>query len=84
MRDEKKERRKLKGIACLACVVMLCAAFAADSATSQPGVIDSRLRVSGSAAATPVLEARSGHDSVSEETFNLDTATAIGTLIMFR
>ena len=59
-------------------------AFAADSATSQPGVIDSRLRVSGSAAATPVLEARSGHDSVSEETFNLDTATAIGTLIMFR
>ena len=58
-------------------------AFAADSATSQPGVIDSRLRVSGSAAA-PLLEARSGHDSASEETFTLDTATAIGTLIMFR
>ncbi len=58
-------------------------AFAADSATSQAGVIDSRLRTSGSAVA-PLLEARSGHDSVSEETFTLDTATAIGTLIMFR
>ena len=80
---EKKERRKVKGIACLACVVMLCSAFAADSATSQAGVIDSRLRTSGSAAA-PLLEARSGHNSVPDETFTLDTATAIGTLIMFR
>jgi hypothetical protein len=59
-------------------------AFAADSATSQPGVIDSRLRASGSSASAPLVEARSGHDSVSEETFTLDTATAIGTLIMFR
>ena len=83
MRDEKKERRKLKGIACLACVVMLCAAFAADSATSQAGVIDSRLRTSGSAAA-PLLEARSGHAAESVDVFNLDTATTIGTLIMFR
>ena len=58
-------------------------AVAADSATSQAGVIDSRLRTSGSAAA-PLLEARSGLDSASEETFILDTATAIGTLIMFR
>ena len=83
MRDEKKERRKLKGIACLACVVMLCAAFAADSATSLAGVIDSRLRASGSAAA-PLLEARSGQADTSVDTFNIDTATAIGTLIMFR
>ena len=83
MRDEKKERRKLKGIACLACVVMLCAAFAADSATSPVGVIDSRLRASGSAAA-PLLEARSGQADTSVDTFNIDTATAIGTLIMFR
>ena len=55
----------------------------ADSATSQPGVIDSRLRTSGSAAA-PLLEARSGHAAESVDVFNLDTATSIGTLIMFR
>ena len=59
------------------------ATFAADSATSQPGVIDSRLRTSGSAAA-PLLEARSGHAAESVDVFNLDTATSIGTLIMFR
>ena len=82
MRAEKKERRKLRGIACFACVVMLCA-FAADSATSPVGVIDSRLRASGSAAA-PLLEARSGQADTSVDTFNIDTATAIGTLIMFR
>ena len=58
-------------------------ASAADSATSQPGVIDSRLRTSGSAAA-PQLEARSGHAAESVDVFNLDTATSIGTLIMFR
>ena len=58
-------------------------ASAADSATSQPGVIDSRLRTSGSAAA-PLLEARSGHAAESVDVFNLDTATSIGTLIMFR
>ena len=57
--------------------------FAADSATSQPGVIDSRLRASGSAAA-PLVEARSGHAAESVDVFNLDTATSIGTLIMFR
>ncbi len=58
-------------------------AFAADSATSQVGVIDSRLRTSGSAAA-PLLEARSGQTDTSADTFNIDTATTIGTLIMFR
>ena len=55
----------------------------ADSATSQPGVIDSRLRTSGSAAA-PLVEARSGHAAASDETLIIDTATSIGTLIMFR
>jgi hypothetical protein len=70
-------------VAVAGAVVVFGATFAADSATSQPGVIDSRLRTSGSAAA-PLLEARSGNDSASEETFTLDTATAIGTLIMFR
>ena len=64
-------------------VVAFSSAFAADSATSQPGVIDSRLRASGSAAA-PLLEARSGHAAESVDVFNLDTATTIGTLIMFR
>lgn len=54
-----------------------------DSATSQPGVIDSRLRTSGSAAA-PLVEARSGHAAASDETLVIDTATSIGTLIMFR
>jgi len=38
----------------------------ADSATSQPGVIDSRLRTSGSAAA-PLMEARSGHAAATDE-----------------
>ena len=64
-------------------VAAFSSAFAADSATSQPGVIDSRLRTSGSAAA-PLLEARSGHAAESVDVFNLDTATSIGTLIMFR
>ena len=64
-------------------VVAFSSAFAADSVTSQPGVIDSRLRTSGSAAAT-LLEAQSGHAAESVDVFNLDTATTIGTLIMFR
>ena len=64
-------------------VVAFSSAFAADSATSPVGVIDSRLRTSGSAAA-PLLEARSGHAAESVDVFNLDTATSIGTLIMFR
>ena len=71
---------------CLFAVMMSVAATmasAADSATSQPGVIDSRLRTSGSAAA-PLVEARSGHASASDETLVIDTATSIGTLIMFR
>ena len=58
-------------------------AFGADSATSQPGVIDSRLRTSGNAA-TPLVEARSGHAAAPDETLVIDTATSIGTLIMFR
>ena len=69
-------------LAVMGAVVML-GAFGADSATSQPGVIDSRLRTSGSAAA-PLLEARSGHAAESVDVFNIDTATSIGTLIMFR
>ena len=64
-------------------VAAFSSAFAADSATSQPGVIDSRLRASGSAAA-PLLEARSGQAAESVDVFNIDTATTIGTLIMFR
>ena len=67
----------------LAGVAAFSATFAADSATSPVGVIDSRLRTSGSAAA-PLLEARSGQTDTSADTFNLDTATSIGTLIMFR
>ena len=59
-------------------------AFAADSATSQSGVIDSRLRASGASAAAPLVEARSGQADTSADTFDIDTATAIGTLIMFR
>ena len=59
-------------------------AVAADSATSQPGVLDSRLRAHGRAAATPVLDARSGQAADSVDVFNIDTATSIGTLIMFR
>ena len=70
-------------VAVAGAVVAFGATFAADSATSQPGVIDSRLRTSGSAAA-PLLEARSGHAAESVDVFNLDTATTIGTLIMFR
>ena len=58
-------------------------AASAGSATSQPGVIDSRLRARGSAAA-PLVEARSGHAAASDETLIVDTATSIGTLIMFR
>ena len=58
--------------------------FGADSATSQPGVLDSRLRAHGRAAAIPVLDARSGQAAASVDVFNLDTATSIGTLIMFR
>ena len=57
--------------------------FGTDSATSQSGVIDSRLRTSGSAAA-PLVEARSGHAAASDETLIIDTATSIGTLIRFR
>ena len=70
-------------VAVAGAVVAFGATFAADSATSQPGVIDSRLRTSGSAAA-PLLEARSGHAAESVDVFNIDTATSIGTLIMFR
>ena len=70
-------------IALAGAVVAFSSMFAADSATSQPGVIDSRVRTSGSAAA-PLLEARSGHAAESVDVFNLDTATSIGTLIMFR
>ncbi len=70
-------------VAVAGAVVVFGATFAADSATSQPGVIDSRLRTSGSAAA-PLLEARSGHAAESVDVFNIDTATSIGTLIMFR
>ena len=58
--------------------------FGADSATSQPGVIDSRLRASGSSASAPLVEARSGHAASPDETLVIDTATSIGTLIMFR
>ena len=65
-------------------VAAFSSAFAADSATSQSGVIDSRLRTSGRAVATPVLDARSGQAAASVDVFNLDTATSIGTLIMFR
>ena len=71
---------------CLAVMgaVAMLGAFGADSATSQPGVIDSRLRARGRAAATPVLDARSGQAAASVDVFNIDTATSIGTLIMFR
>ena len=71
---------------CLAAMgaVAMLGAFGADSATSQPGVIDSRLCTRGRAAATPVLDARSGQAAASVDVFNIDTATTIGTLIMFR
>ena len=77
--------RLIACVAVMGAVAMLAVlgAFAADSATSQPGVIDSRLRTSGSAAA-PLLEARSGHAAESVDVFNLDTATTIGTLTVFR
>ena len=67
--------------------VMMSAAAAlasADSATSQSGVIDSRLRASGTSASAPLVEARSGHAAAPDETLVIDTATSIGTLIMFR
>ena len=70
-------------VALAGAVTAFSSAFAADSATSAVGVIDSRLRTSGSAAA-PLLEARSGQAAESVDVFNLDTATSIGTLIMFR
>ena len=70
-------------VALAGAVAAFSTTFAAGSATSQPGVIDSRLRTSGNAAA-PLLEARSGHAAESVDVFNLDTATTIGTLIMFR
>ena len=70
-------------VALASVVAAFSSAFAADSATSQTGVIDSRLRASGSAVAT-LLESRSGHAAESVDVFNLDTATTIGTLIMFR
>ena len=71
---------------CLAVMgaVAMLGAFGADSATSQPGVLDSRLRAHGRAAAIPVLDARSGQAADSVDVFNIDTATSIGTLIMFR
>ena len=71
-------------VALAGAVAAFSTTFAADSATSQPGVIDSRLRTSGRAVATPVLDARSGQAAASVDVFNLDTATSIGTLIMFR
>ena len=58
-------------------------ARAAGSATSPLGVIDSRLSADGSAA-VPLLEARSRHAAASEAAPSIDTASAIGTLIMFR
>ena len=42
------------------------------------------MRAGGRAAATPVLDARSGQAADSVDVFNIDTATSIGTLIMFR
>ena len=71
---------------CLAVMgaVAMLGAFGADSATSQPGVIDSRLRASGTSASAPLVEARSGHAAAPDETLVIDTATSIGTLIMFR
>ncbi len=71
-------------VALAGAVAVFRPAFAADSATSPVGVIDSRLRTSGRAAATPVLDARSGQAAASVDVFNIDTATSIGTLIMFR
>lgn len=76
-------RFRLKACVAVIGVVATLGAFGADSATSQPGVIDSRLRASGSAAA-PLVEARSGHAASPDETLVIDTATSIGTLIMFR
>ncbi len=70
-------------VALAGAAVAFSSAFAADSATSPVGVIDSRLRTSGSAAA-PLVEARSGHAASPDETLVIDTATSIGTLIMFR
>ena len=71
-------------VALAGAVAAFGATFAADSATSQPGVIDSRLRASGSSASAPLVEARSGHAASPDETLVIDTATSIGTLIMFR
>ena len=71
-------------VALAGAVAAFGATFAADSATSQPGVLDSRLRAHGRAAAIPVLDARSGQAAASVDVFNIDTATSIGTLIMFR
>ena len=76
-------RFRLRACVAVMGAIAMLGAFGTDSATSQPGVIDSRLRTSGSAAA-PLLEARSGHAAESVDVFNLDTATSIGTLIMFR
>ena len=70
-------------VALAGAVAAFSTTFAADSATSQLGVIDSRLRTSASAA-SPLVEARSGHAAASDETLIIDTATSIGTLIMFR
>jgi len=60
-------------------------AIAGDSATSAPGMIDSRRSASSGASAT-FVEARSGHSAAfaSDITSNIDTATSIGTLIFFR
>ena len=81
-----RQRKHVARMGAFGLLAVLASGFAvaADSATSQPGVIDSRLRARGRAAATPVLDARSGQAAASVDVFNLDTATSIGTLIMFR
>ena len=85
MSEEEGMARWSRPVVALAGVIIGATwAFAADSATSQPGVIDSRLCTRGRAAATPVLDARSGQAAASVDVFNIDTATSIGTLIMFR
>ena len=77
------ERWSRSVVALAGVIIGASLAFAADSATSQVGVIDSRLRTSGGASA-PLLEARANHAAAPDETLVIDTATDIGTLIMFR
>ena len=76
-------RFRLRACVAVMGAIAMLGASGADSATSQLGVIDSRLRTSASAA-SPLVEARSGHAAASDETLIIDTATSIGTLIMFR